>query len=253
MTDHIDDILQSNLLERYVSGELSLEERKKVDLLYLEHGSIREKLSTLAIDKMERTSTSHAQSRECIMKDISGKNLASAKSTTNSRLNHPFWWRSIAVATIAALMTGVIMNSQITSYKTELKNQTAELADLRKDYNRVNEVYAYTSHGGTMPYLLDGSNFDKESQVVIYWNPDLQKAMLRVIDLPGIRANETYQIWADVDGEMMSLGTFDAGLAINDAIHIDYLDRASSLNITVEPDGGSDHPNLSTLTANLIM
>jgi len=218
MTDHIDEILQSNLLEKYLLG-----------------------------------STALSPERECIMKDINGGNLSFAKRITNPHSVYTPWLRNIAVASIAALVTWIVMRSEVTSYQAEIENQSAELTDLRKDYDRVNKVYAYTSHGSTMPYLLDGSNFDKESQVIIYWNTDLQKAMLRVIELPSIRANETYQIWADLDGEMMSLGTFDAGLAINDAIPIIYLDKASSLNITVEPNGGSDHPTLTTLTANLIM
>jgi len=77
--------------------------------------------------------------------------------------------------------------------------------------------------------------------------------MLRVIELPGIQSDQTYQLWADVDGDMLSLGTFDAALAIIDAIPMDYLDRATSLNITVEPKGGSKHPTVSTLTANILI
>ena len=42
MMEHIDDILSSDLLERYVLGDVSPEEKMKVELLRIEHGVIRQ-------------------------------------------------------------------------------------------------------------------------------------------------------------------------------------------------------------------
>ena len=64
--------------------------------------------------------------------------------------------------------------------------------------------------------------------------------------LPKLKGDKTYQIWADVDNEMLSIGTFSNS---EELIALGYYDDATSLNITVEPKGGSDHPTLSTLTA----
>ena len=48
---------------------------------------------------------------------------------------------------------------------------------------------------------------------------------------------------------MLSLGIFDAVKLLQEAVPMNYLANATSLNITVEPAGGSEHPTVSTLTA----
>ena len=256
MIEHLDDILKSDLLERYIQGEASQDERQKVEFLCVEHRSIRDRLLSLESKKesinIDRKKLSSPKTGQCIIKNISGQNITDTSSTHQKALPR-YRWTYLAPASIAALVTWGFMNTQVSDYKKEIVEQSAEMADLRRDYDKVNQIYAYISHGGTMPYILGGPTSTSENQVIIYWNPSLQKSMLRVIELPSIRANESFQLWADVDGEMLSLGTFDAGLAINDAIPVDYVDRATSFNITIEPKGGSDHPTLSTLTASQTM
>jgi len=256
MMDHVDDILASDLLERYVLGDVSHMEREKVEMLRIDHRIVREKLDELE-STMEKVALGNAikapaGTRECIMKSINGQDTAAVQadpaSTSPSSSN---WWMYIAAASIAALSTWMLMRSQVKTHESTISEQEAEILDLRKSCDKLNEMYAYLNHGGTTPYLLDGTAFNKESQVIVYWNEDLQQSMLKVIELPGITADQTYQLWADVDGHMLSLGTFDAALAINDAIPVDYLDSASSLNITVEPEGGSEHPTIATLTASI--
>ena len=107
------------------------------------------------------------------------------------------------------------------------------------------QQYAFINHTGTLPFILEGTGNSPNSQVIVYWNEDLQKSMLRVLDLPAIKADQTYQLWADVEGQMLSLGTFDAGEAITDGVEMGYLAEAESLNITIEPEGGSEHPTAS--------
>ena len=62
--------------------------------------------------------------------------------------------------------------------------------------------------------------------------------------LPNLPDNQTYQMWSDVDGEMI-----DMGLLPNDKelVTLKYIDRAESLNITIEPAGGNDHPTVERL------
>ena len=51
-------------------------------------------------------------------------------------------------------------------------------------------------------------------------------------------------MWSDVDGEMINMGT----LAPNqELIPLKYIEKAESLNITIEPVGGNDHPTVEDL------
>jgi len=160
-------------------------------------------------------------------------------------------WKYAAAILIGGMASWLFMHNQLTNSKEILAEQKAEIVQLQSDCELLNKQYAFINHTSSIPYLLDGKSFSKNSQVVIYWNEQLEKSMLRVVELPSITSDQTYQLWADVEGEMRSLGTFDASQAITDAIPMNYLSRASSLNITVEPIGGSEHPTVSNLTASV--
>jgi anti-sigma-K factor RskA len=72
---------------------------------------------------------------------------------------------------------------------------------------------------------------------------------LRVNELPELPEGQCYQMWADVDGEMLSLGVLPADTT--GLIAWNFLADAESLNVTIEPEGGSDHPDVSKLVANV--
>ena len=253
--DHIDNILSSDLLERYVLGDVTQEEIIKVDLLKIEHKVIRKEL--LRLEKtVERMSVDNAvkapsKTKDCIIKNISGQAQQTQVIKKPRAYINGSWWKMAAAVMLGILGTWMFMQNKFTKANEAVIEMEADMAKLEKDCNRLTQQYAFINHSRTTPFLLDGKAYDKESQVIVYWNEDLQKSKLRVIELPAINANQNYQLWADVDGEMLSLGIFDPGTAIVDAIDINFLANASSLNITVEPSGGSEHPNISTLTASI--
>ena len=81
-----------------------------------------------------------------------------------------------------------------------------------------------------------------------YWNPDLQEGWLDPTKLPALPTDRQYQIWADVHGEMISIGLIPKGQ--DELVIINFLPDAESINITQEVLGGVDHPTIALLTAN---
>lgn len=265
MMDHIKDILASDLLERYVLGDVSQEEMMQVQLLRLEHRIVREKLDelekTLEQTAMESAIKAPPVVRECIIKNMRNEDVtASSLTSTKSKAANSKWtanslslWPIAASLLLGCIATWAVMQSQLGNAKMEISEYQSELEIMHRDCDKLNQQYAFLNHTNTVPILLKGTDMKPNNQVVIYWNEYLQKSMLRVIELPGLTASETYQLWADVDGKMLSLGVFDASQAITDAIPMDFLDNATSLNITIEPRGGSDHPDVSRLTASQLI
>ena len=250
--DHINDILSSDLLKRYVLREVTAEEVLKVDLLKVDHSVIRQELRKLEKDlKHNYNSKEINRHKECIIKNISGKEQSHYTTDNPSKTasNFSSWLKVLLGLTLGILGTWLVMDSQLTTKNKAIVEVETDMANLEKDYEELNQQYVFINHAGTTPYLLDGKALNKKSQVIIYWNNILQRSQLRVIELPAISKDQTYQLWADVDGEMRSLGVFDPTTAIVDAIDMKYIERASSLNITVEVKGGSDHPTIKTLTA----
>ena len=257
--DHIKNILNSDLLERYVLGEVTPKEKMEVDLLCVEHRQIREALvqieKTLEATAKDNAITPPLGTKECIIKNINSGNspVQNVKSDAAPKVNNAANLRSIAkyaaVAIAGCFLAWLGMQSALNSANTKIENQEKELLALHESCDQLGEQYAFVNHTNTIPVLLNNSNQDVPAQVVIYWNDRLQQSMMRVVELPAIEENQTFQLWADVDNHMLSLGTFDAANAITDALAMSYMENATSLNITIEPKGGSKQPTLATLTA----
>ena len=84
----------------------------------------------------------------------------------------------------------------------------------------------------------------QDLSLVAYWNASDQKSWLQVVEHPELPQSECLQLWADVHGEMISLGVIpnEPGL-----ISLDFKVDAESLNVTIEPAGGSASPNVARL------
>ena len=68
--------------------------------------------------------------------------------------------------------------------------------------------------------------------------------------LPNLDEDHDYQMWADVEGEMINMGVISKSNKLTD---MTYIDHAESLNITIEPAGGSDHPTVERLISNVYL
>ena len=95
---------------------------------------------------------------------------------------------------------------------------------------------------------ITGTGLSPDANVVVYYNAEEESALLNVLNLPAPPAGKTYQMWADVEGVMIDMGVFE----VNDPSlrEMVFIKHAESLNITLEPLGGSDHPTVSLLQAN---
>ncbi|MEL6390937.1 MAG: anti-sigma factor [Bacteroidota bacterium] len=248
--DHKQDILQSDILRRYALGDVTIEEKIKVDMMLIDQPEVRQ-----ALREVERQIEQHARSesikapaevRQTIIKELYPHVEGESKVP-------PAQWYTSMLRYAAAMIIGIaatwaMMNGSLQSTKSAYAELQADYNLLFDDCEELSELHAFLNAGDTHPYLLTSVRPEIPAEVVVHWNDAQQKAMLRVLSLPAISASETYQLWADVDGVMLDLGVFDAAMAIVDPISVGYLARAESLNVTIEPKGGSSHPTVSRLT-----
>ncbi len=263
MIDHIDDILDSDLLERYVLGDVSIEERMKVDMLRVEHAQVRQRLREFEIT-MERTAMDNAVQLPYGLKDklmqsihekasgqeskVQAENATKKKSDNATPVrSRKSWYYAAAAAIIGAGAMYGLQQSRLNTAQQTINTQQAELAAVKADCDAMALQYAMIAHRETRPVVLANSSTSQKEEVIIYWNEATGQSLLRVLALPKLAETETYQLWADVDGEMLSLGIFDASVAEAGYVSMGYLDNAESLNITIEPKGGSDNPNVERL------
>jgi len=83
---------------------------------------------------------------------------------------------------------------------------------------------------------------------VAYVNPVKKLSYLNVSNLPNLPKNQCYQMWAEVNGEMLNLGIIKE--ADQKLLALPYSDNAVGY-ITIEPEGGNDSPTVENIVANI--
>ncbi|MCR9099527.1 MAG: anti-sigma factor [bacterium] len=110
------------------------------------------------------------------------------------------------------------------------------------------QVFATLTHEATVPVRLQATGLQANAEAVAYLNGLEKVAYINAGLLPELPTGKTYQLWADVEGEMINMGVLqqqNKGLQA-----VSYIDHAESLNITIEPEGGSAKPTVEQLVAN---
>lgn len=105
---------------------------------------------------------------------------------------------------------------------------------------------AFFNDTASLPLTLVGKT--DETRILIYWNEMKGEARLKLLRLPNPPEKMQYQAWADIAGEMVSIGLVQ--YHFGEWQDIACLKNAKSVNITLEPEGGSQQPSVDYLFAN---
>jgi len=183
----------------------------------------------------------------------SSRDQITASPVGNSRFRISNIAAAVAVLIIgsyAAYMT--IQFNAAASHNAHLIERAVELENQVKTQQKtIAEVEGLTSivvTPNTQKVILKGQVDLEELVVQAFWNNQQEKALLHASNLPELPQDKCYQLWADVDGEMVSV----AVLKESDVpVEAQFLVNASSLNITIEPAGGNDHATVATLVASI--
>lgn len=141
-------------------------------------------------------------------------------------------------------------NQQI--LKADIRQLSKELATYRTQSEQLQQqavipqkLMPLLENPHTLVIHLQGKPDAPRAHAIAYWNAVQHYAYVHLIDMPPLDPDKQYQIWADVNGKMMNLGILNRNILQG----INCLENAASLNITVEPKGGSTQPNVRQLIA----
>lgn len=254
MKKEVDEFLESGLLEEYLMGICDEATTKRVEYYIEQYPEVKSEYDDLQ-DRIEKASRKLAMEspsglKEAIISCINDESQYKLKSdlTKSKRGNLVFIpWAAAIIGLIATVALFVqkeqlrTANMEIYAQKNMLESQlsasTAELFVLR-------EKLALSGHSKTERIVLTGNELSPEFNSTIFWNDVAGKAIVYINELGQLDENHCYQIWADVDGEMRNAGTLPHK---EGPVELKHLYNATSLNITIEPKGGSEHPNVDML------
>jgi len=258
-------IIESGMLEQYFLGTLPEEQMLALEKMLAEDAVLAEKFAEIETD-FENIAFENAVQPPSFVKEnlftalrdeASVKTLPKEEAPASQRLqSNTFMWIAASIAAIF-MVSSLWMFSQWNDTQSDLqitqqelntiKEQLANLEGNLKDAQVLAEV---VKDPNTLQYALKGNDKIPNGLATAYINHQNKSAIINAQKLPELPADKTYQMWADVDGEMINMGIIDKS---KDVVVLQYIDEATSLNITIEPAGGSDHATVAQLVTNVYL
>lgn len=245
--------LQSGLLEQYVLGLTTEEENEEVERYARAFPDIQSE-----IDLLRKAVRQYAEAEVGLPKG----NKQSERPRSNHRNSVPTapsrgQWLAAACLALFGIL-GLFYFYQAKSTEAELARLSGEFStfkedcqDHQQDLRELERRLSFFQHNQTAFVYLNGTDRAPNLKVRVFWNEEEAEALLQVLSLPKQPRDKQYQIWADINGEMIPLGLIDTDRQTPQAIRC--LPRAASLNITLEPRGGSEEPHVDQLYANVAL
>jgi len=262
-----DQFLASGLLEQYALGITSEEESALVEQYLSAFPEVRAEYTSMrkALDQyakqyaiqppevlrnrvIEAVDYQHARSQD---------NNEPVPSGSNGRFSRSGWSRFLVYTAILLMGAGLfLLDRKADGLQQALSSQTVLLEACQEEKENLessNTMFAFLKHDQTQQVSIEGTPLSPEMRLIAYWNEATSKAYLNPVNLPAPPQGKQYQIWADVDGEMISVGLLNPELPLDQLATISFIEKAESLNLTLEPEGGSEEPTVSLLMANGII
>lgn len=232
--------LASGLLEQYVLGITDPEETQEVERHLNLYPELHQEVATM------REAIKQYALQQDIPVPIQKPDEPLIASNTGTKTSGQIHWLSVVVLGSLALLC-VLSALRMRNLQEENKALKTELSTCESR----EEIVAFLKDPQTQPVVLTQTTANTEAAALVYWNKVSKKAMLNPFNLPKLPEDQQYQIWVDIAGKMISIGLIRQDLAkYQDLV---FLENAASLNVTIEPKGGSKEPTVSRLVASRVI
>jgi anti-sigma-K factor RskA len=257
MNEKITTFLNSGLLEKYLLGETSSEETEYVETYIARHPEVENAYTNLQFNLEVVSKTNAVEAPKNILNNILDELDDTPVLKLNTYKKYKKWHQfSVAASIVALIFAGQSFYLHDKNQKLSEENQVVvdEIFDLRSDIEMNNKklddvMYQFKqlNNPETYKYIIQGNSRAKNLKTVAYINPKEKTSMIDVVSLPQLPDEQCYQIWADLQGKMVSLGILSE--TDRQLRAIPYTEDALSLNITIEPKGGNTVASLDNSVA----
>ena len=257
----IKEFIESGILEQYVLGLTSDNERSEVERMVNAHPEIK-----TALEEIENSLETYAQlNAQPLPEHLAKKILNTVDSIQNddadlskpiSQTKPGFNWPVVVLSGlfIFSIISLFLLNQRNQSIQQKLDQTEAEmqiqLADCDNQKERLDQVEAQLRilrDASFYPVILKGTPKAPEAIAAVYWDEQNKQVYLDVRNLPPPPADKQYQLWAIVDGNPVDMEVFEVAGQTPDLIERSFSLKAGAFAITLEKRGGSPTPNLDEL------
>ena len=241
-------ILEDGLLELYLTGELSEDLKFKVEEALREDADLKAQFDALEAD-FERMGMEQAINPPSSVR-------VKLENVTEKKEVRRITWLPLSIAAGLALIFGVSsfwLYGKWQDAENNLNILQSQTSALQQRMDKLESNFQLTSNRlesinnvNVIPLILYGNHKAPNGRAVAYVNHESKLVFVNPKGLPALPNSKTYQMWSDVDGEMIDMGILATD---TDLVTLKYIENAESLNITIEPAGGNDHPTVEELVS----
>lgn len=248
MNEKITTFLNSGLLEKYLIDNATVEETKLVESFITRYPEVENHYNNMQ-HNLEIVAKTHAiEPEQSTLKKILDA-LDDAPVIELSKKRTSKKWHNFTIAASVAALIFAGTSSYFYNQNQKLQNDTVvvdeEIKDLRSDIaknnimlDKVMRQLLKLNNPETEKYIIKGNSRAKDLKTVAYINPKEKTSMIDVVSLPDLPEEQCYQIWAELQGKMVSLGILDK--ADRKLRNIPYMEDVLALSITIESKGGTN-------------
>ena len=264
---NIQGYISSGIIESYVLGLASNEERLEFEQLCLAHPELKAAREAFEIS-LEKHSLDNAVSPPAGIKqkiwsdfDLTSNDAPVVKTEPAGNKVQPLtpvrkltFARFLAVASVILLAGSTLLNfyfyNQYKASAAKLDQFIASNQEMAKNNSVMQakldqyEVALNIIKDTNMAVIaMKGQAVAPQSLTTVYWNKQSKDVFLLVNNLPQPAAGKQYQLWAIVDGVPVDAGMLDMNEA-NGIVKMKNIPKAQAFAITLETTGGSKTPTM---------
>ena len=252
---NIQEYISSGIIESYVLGLASPEERAEFEQMCAQYPELVEARNNfeLALEQHARTSTARPSQdvKDKIWSAIQQTSSKTSKIVTmEPRTSRSTGLRWIAAASIILFVVAGYFAFHFYSENTQLKNSNKNLEtkinSMDSVLGKMADEQKLMSDPNVTVVNMVGLQKGSPSSASVYWDSTSANVYLIVKNMPKLPTDKQYQLWALLNNKPIDLGQF--GPEDNKVIlKMNNAQKADAFAITIENKGNTGGPNLNQL------
>lgn len=264
--ENLKSYLESGILEQYVLGDLSIEERLEVEKNALKYPEIKAELieieSALLSYAISNAIEPSTALRNKVLNSLE-KSEAEIRPLYPASSKPGQFYKYAFAASLALLFISVVL---LINLNSKLKDSYTQIAVLQSGNQRFsnqvnyideelrdtrNALHFYQNQAAYKLVTLKGSAKAPAASMLVAFNPDEEEVMIDLssLKMPSNDKEHQYQLWAMVDGKPVDLGVFDSEGDSTGMKKMKSVKNAQAFAVTLELRGGSANPTMDQMMA----
>ena len=253
---NVKEYISSGIVESYVMGLASEQERTEFEMLCTQHPELIEartnfelKLERQAMENAVSPSVGNKEKIWSVIQQLPSSNTSKIVNMESATTRKSSGIRWVAAASIILLIAAGYFAYDFYTQNQKLRKSNndleARLNSVDSTMNKIKEDRDKMTNENTIVVNMVGTRPSSPS-ANIYWDTTSTNVFLVVKNMPKLASDKQYQLWALLDGKPTDLGLFDGG---NEKIILKMknVQKADAFAITIEQKGNTGGPHLEDL------